>query len=124
MLTIRKAQMAVFETLFARRFREELKRHVRGEFPTQTQPLDDAALETLISEGVNRGRGYEITTERDLTLFVDLLFLAGQDFDHNRKMSWARRILLDKNLDGTAKMQAIYQRLAAFENAAAAAAAT
>ena len=124
MLTIRKAQMAAFETLFARRFREDLKRHVRGEFPTQTQTLDDASLDKLISECINRGRIYEVTTERDLTLFVDLLFLAGQDFDHNRKMAWARRILLDKHLDGTAKMQAIYQRLAAFENAAAAAAAT
>jgi hypothetical protein len=124
MLTIRKAQMAVFETLFARRFRENLKRHVRDEFPTQTQSQDDTTLDKLISDGITRGRIYEITTERDLTLFVDLLFLAGQDFDHSRKMAWARRILLDKNLDGTAKMQAICQRLGALENAAVIAAAT
>jgi hypothetical protein len=78
----------------------------------------------LVGEGIIRGRIYGVTTERDLTLFIDLLFLAGQDFDHNRKMTWARRILLDKNLDGTAKMQAIYQRLGALENGAAAAAAT
>jgi hypothetical protein len=121
MLIIRKTQMDLFATHFARRFREDLRHHVRGEFAAQTARMTDADLDKLIGEGLVRGRSHELTTERDLTLFVDLSFLLGVDFERDVRCGWVRRTLLNKSLDGPAKIEAIYRRLAAFENAAAAA---
>lgn len=116
MLTIRKEQMGVFETLFQERFRENLRLHLRGELAEETKGITDAELGRLIQVGIERARGYEITTERDITLFVDLMFLKGRDFDRDPTLPWVRTTLINKQLDGEAKMQAIFRRLAAFEN--------
>jgi hypothetical protein len=118
MLVIRKEQMAMFESHLGQRFRNQLRQHVKTEFPEQTRGLTDLAVDKRISEGVERARLYEITTERDLTLFVDLVFSLGLNFEQERKMAWAKKILLDPGFDGAAKMKSIYARLAAFENRA------
>jgi hypothetical protein len=120
MLTIRKAQMDLFATHFAKRFRRELRLHVRTEFPIHTQTMTDVDLDRQIGEGLVRGRTHGLTTERDLMLFVDLPFLLGPDFERDPKRIWVRRILLNQTLEGSAKMEAIYRRLAAFEDSAAA----
>jgi hypothetical protein len=112
MLVIRKEQMAVLEAAVGKRFREQLQAHLRQEFVEQTQPLSDAQLREAIDEGIRRGRLYGITTERDLMLFVDLTFILAPKFEEARGMEFARRVLLNSELDGEEKMSLIYQQLA------------
>ncbi len=116
MLIIRKEQIGVFETQFGKRFRTTLCGHVRAEFAAKTKDMTDSDLEKLISEGIERSRSYQVTSERDITLFVDLMFLQGFQFEQDRGLLWARKILLDQSLDGETKMKSIYARLAALEN--------
>lgn len=120
MLVIRKEQMAVFEAHLSQRFRQQARQHVKDEFPTQTKTLTDPAIDKAIADGMERARLYEVTAERDILLFVDLNFSFGPNFENDRKMAWAKKILLDKSMEGPAKMEAIYRRLAAYENRAAA----
>lgn len=113
MLTIRREQMTVLETHSAERFRESLRRQVRREFREETKAMDDAQLLRLVDQGLQRGRAYGLTSERSLTLFTDLLFAHSPAFDDAPDMRWAKRILLDKELDGEGKMNLIYKQLAA-----------
>ena len=116
MLTIRKQQMAVLEARLARQFRIGLRRHVREELEAEAKDITDSELDQMIQQAVERGRSYEVTAERDVSLFLDLMILKGRDFDRDPKFLWARKILVDKELDGAAKMKAIYGRLAVLEN--------
>src|SRR3954466_5305786 len=118
MLIVRKEQMAMFEAHLGQRFRNQVRKHVRQEFPEQTKGLTDPAIDKRIADATERARLYEIGTERDITLFVDLVFLLGANFEQERKMAWAKKILVDSSMEGAAKMKAVYTRLAAFENRA------
>jgi len=113
MLIIRKEQLAVLEAHMLGRFRERLLRHLRIELPAETQTLADEQLFPMIDDGLRRGRGFGVTTERDLTLFVDLLFLHSPHFEEAPDMAWAKKILVNCELAGENKMSLIYQRLAA-----------
>ena len=113
MLVIRKEQMSVLEVAMASRFRGKLCEHLRQELPEETKTLPDPQLRSAVEEGIVQGRQYGITTERDLTLFVDLTFLLSPAFEHAPGMEWAKRILLNKEMDGETKMSLIYQKLAA-----------
>jgi hypothetical protein len=116
MLTIRRQQMAVFEAHFERRFRADLLRHVRTDLAEESKHLSDGDVDRMITEAIERGRTYAVTSERDVALFLDLMLLKGRNFDHHPKLQWIARILKDKDLEGAAKMKAIYRRLAALEN--------
>jgi hypothetical protein len=116
MLTIRKEQMAVFEAHFDRQFRAGLLRHVRTDLPTESKAMSDGDVDGMITQAIERGRPYGVTSERDVALFLDLMLLKGRDFDRDPKLRWMGNILKDKDLEGAAKMNAIYHRLAALEN--------
>ncbi len=115
MLTIRKEQMAVLASIMAERFRVKLMKRLRAELPAETKPLSDQHLRGMIDEGMVRARRYDVTTERDITLFVFLMVTHSPRFEEASAMAWARKILLNKELDGEAKMSLIYQVLAARE---------
>ena len=116
MLTIRKEQMAVLEAHLDGRFRVSLRQHLRAEFATETTGKTDTELGQLIQLAIERARGYEVTTERDIALFAGMMIMKGRDFDRDPKLLWVRKILIKKDLDGTARMEAIYRRLEAMTN--------
>ncbi len=113
MLTIRKRQLEVLEAYMLERFCDRLRRHLRRELAAETRDRSDEALLSMIHAGIQRGRQRGVTTERDLTLFVDLEFLKSPHFEEAPDMAWAKTILENKDLDGETKMSLIYQRLAA-----------
>jgi hypothetical protein len=105
--------MTVLEADTAKRFYDSLRKHLRTELHEETRALSDGQILPMIKEGVERGRQYGVTTERDLTLFVDLIFLLSPKFEDAPDMNWAKRILLNKEIEGGAKMGLIYKQLAA-----------
>ena len=116
MLTIRKEQMAVLEAHLARRFHAFLRQHVRRDLEIAEKSLSDSDLGELIKTAITRASAYEVTAERAVAMFLDLMLIKGRDFDRDPQLSWARKILDSKDVDGTAKMQRIYLRLEAFDN--------
>ena len=113
MLSIRREQMKVLEAAQERRFRESLRRHVRHELREETRALQDDVVKQRIDLGVDRGRHYGLRLERDLMLFVDLDFALAPNFEQLPNLLWARRILASRTIEPDAKMDMIYQRLAA-----------
>ena len=105
--------MAVLETRMAKRFRENVRKHLRTELAKETENVSDADLLRRIDEAIVRGRKYIVTTERDVMLFVDLTFILSQNFEDAQDMRWAKKILLNNELDGDVKLSLIYQQLAA-----------
>ena len=105
--------MAVLETRMAKRFRENVRKHLRTELAKETENVSDADLLRRIDEAIVRGGKYNVTTERDVMLFLDLTFILSQNFEDAQDMRWAKKILLNNELDGDVKLSLIYQQLAA-----------
>ena len=116
MLSIRKEQLKMFELHLNERFRTSLQEHVREDLTEESKELSDFDLEKRIDHAMERGLGYGLTSECDISLFLDLMILKGIHFDRDPKLIWARKILADPDMAGSAKMDAIYGRLAVLEN--------
>jgi len=116
MLTIRREQMTLLEAYMAKRFRESVFQHVRQALADETKDMPDQQVVHLIDQGIQRGRDYGLSSERDLISFVDLMFAISPTFENTPDMRWAKKILLDKTVEGDVKMSLIYQRLAALQS--------
>jgi len=113
MLVIRKEQSAILEAYMEKRFRKSMKEHVLRELPDETKNLSKEDLMQIIEEGIRRGKTYGLRSELELSLYIDLLFAHSRQFENAPNMQWAKRILLNKELEGEVKMDLIYQHLSA-----------
>ena len=111
MLRIRKEQIEVLERDRLARFQVRVLAHVRKIFPDDAQRLGDEEVQRIITEGVKKAATYGVTSERSVTLFIDVMFGVDRDFDQTKSMSWAIDILKDPRLHDSAKMTLIYEQL-------------
>ncbi len=105
--------MKTLEASVLENFRRTLLAHLRETFPEETKNLSDDALLKIIDSEIERGRIYQVTTQRAIMLFTDLRFFRTPHFEQAADMEWAKKILENKELDGEVKMRLIYQCLAA-----------
>ncbi len=113
-LVIRRAQLDAFADVALRRFEERAAEHVRRFFPDDAEALGDGDLRAVVRHGVARARGYDITRERDVYRYLNLMFTFGRDFDVDRRLPWAGEALR-LPLPGPGKMQHLYARALAHE---------
>lgn len=95
MFRIRKDQRAAFADLARRKFERALAEHLRAHFPARCAALGEDGARELAALAVDRGRRHGFVTERQVTLFANLLAGLGPGFDEDRARPWARRILSD-----------------------------
>lgn len=109
-LTIRDAQMVVFEEDARRRAFERLREHLRAACPAQTRGMRDPQLLAEIEQGVAQAARYGITVEADLRVFLECRLELGADFDTREDTSWAGEILRDPTLFGNNKADLLADR--------------
>jgi hypothetical protein len=106
-MMIRRDQMHVLGKYMRRQFEDRMTKHLRDNFPAETQALDDPNLRKLVVSGIGRAESYDIESEDDIQRYLEYVMVLSHDFDTNPKSSWARRILLRRDIDGTQKMSRI-----------------
>lgn len=72
---------------FAARMVPRLRQH----FPHVCEPIDDPEITDIITTGLQRAGTYGFNKRRDLSRFINLMFIFGHQFDHTEY--WARTIL-------------------------------
>ena len=113
MLTIRKEQMDALSSVMRERYVAKTVLHLRKLFPEETKKMPDTELRPLIEEGLNRARGYQVTSGREVTLFIDLMVGIGKNFETQPANAWIKGFLEDPELDQSEKMNLICKRLQA-----------
>ena len=96
-------------------FRTRLDRHVRQVFPSETEQLGETATSRLIGVGLERARAHGPISERNISLFVDLMFGLGEDFETRPECAPLAVLLRDDRLSGDAKMFLVFKQLPAVE---------
>lgn len=92
-LVIRDTQMETLGEAALSRFEERLCELVRRHWQEACLALAPSELRSVIHQGVARGRGYGLASERDLTRFVNVMFALGFEFDTDRRYAWAVDVL-------------------------------
>jgi hypothetical protein len=107
-LAMRQAQLAAFSHAEVQKFEVRMIAHLRRFFPKQCAALTEPQLRELIQHGIKRAADHKITSERDVCKFIDLTIVFGRDFDADKKLPWASRILKNRNA-AASRIQSLYQ---------------
>jgi len=106
---IRKAQMSVLAEAAATDFENRMVAHLNKCFPAACETLQEPGVRETIRYGINRSAHYDVTTERDVCKYIDLMMVFGRDFDTRAELPWASRILNDRVLKNpTARIERLF----------------
>jgi len=109
MLVINRQQQTPLFDYELQKFIARMKVHIAEHFPEHSKALDDPQQTELIQYGIDNAGKYNIVTERDVCIYIDLMFALSPDFDVNEKFSWAEPILNDESLSNAGqKVDALY----------------
>lgn len=120
MLTLRKDQLEAITATAGGSFRERVLRHVTKVFPDQVNALGPDPVAERIDRGLERAETFGMTTERNLTLCVDLYFGLGPDFEEQDDCRGIVEILQSEKIAEGAKMVLVYEEIPRVEEARAA----
>lgn len=107
MLVISGEQMEVFKGYMAKRFENQMIRHVKQYFPDDCKLLGQEKVREVIEYGLNRAETYDMSLEYDVSRYINLMFTFGRDYDVD--IAWAAGILGAKKLSGPEKMDDLYE---------------
>ncbi|MBN1843972.1 MAG: hypothetical protein JW883_17055 [Deltaproteobacteria bacterium] len=111
MLKITKEQMEVFEQAAIRNFEDRILEHLNEHFPKQHSMLGEFAARNVIRQGFERAKSYGLTTERNVSLYINLMFMLGSGFDTDLQLPWAAEVLTDETiLDETERIDRLSDR--------------
>ena len=109
MLTIRKEQMHVLSAAMRPSLVDPLAAHLRDYFPGQCEMLGDAQLRKTVELGLENAAGYGLLSEREVFLYLSVMFMLGSFFDTDPQLPWAGPILNRSTFpDGFTKVQKLY----------------
>ena len=117
---MRDAQMATFEQAAIHNFENRLLEHLEEFFPRHCEILGEEQVRKVIRLGIEQAEKYGLVSERDLHLYVGLMFMLGSHFDQDPQLPWAAKILTDENIIyPNHRADQLHNRAMAFLNEAA-----
>ena len=81
MLSIRPKQMAALKQYMLRQFEDRMSSHLLSHFPDRCCEIGEKHVHQLIHRGIERARRYQWISKRDVSRFVILTFVFGENFD-------------------------------------------
>jgi len=91
MIVIRDSQMMLLAQAEWPAFAARMVPRLRQHFPNVCESIGDPELTDIIIVGLQRAGAYGFNKRRDLSRFINLMFIFGHQFDHTEY--WARTIL-------------------------------
>ena len=98
MLAISATQMELLRQAAVEAFVSRTLHHVEAHFSTHRQIIGEAQMRAVIRLAVERAGRHGFTTERDVSLYLNLMLLLGSAFDADAQLPWAAQILSDAEL--------------------------
>ncbi len=100
MLLIRKEQMDVLRANMLKQFENLMVSHLKKYFPKKCEVLEEDGLRKTIRYGIEQAKLYGIVIESDVSLYLNLMFTFGKDFDKSESYPWAPEILKNEDFGG------------------------
>jgi len=110
MFVVNNKQIELLKKQKAEIFAIEMCAHLKKTFPEKTAGINDSELITLIKKSVNKANYYGITGKGDIIVFLEFVAFHGDDFQNDPKFAWVEKILKQKKLIGSEKINQIEKR--------------
>jgi hypothetical protein len=98
MLTIRKEQMRVLGSVALRSFEMALVRHFFEFFQDECRLLGTHQVRRVVQLGMSRAMPLGYKTNREIGLYINLMFMLGSDFENDPQIPWARDQIRDQGV--------------------------
>lgn len=110
MLTIRKEQKDTLAAAMRPGFIEQLTAHMREHFPGRCEILGETQLQETVALGVERAAHHGFLAEREVFLYLSLMFLLGSYLDIDVQLPWVSTLLAtDRYPDAYTRVVALYE---------------
>jgi hypothetical protein len=110
-MQIRDEQVHALAQAQLSRFGARMLVHIKEFFPSVFASLGEERLLLLVRHGVERGKHYGITSERDVCKLIDLMLVLGQDME--RKFPRIAATLSDTATPADKRVDAVFDALLA-----------
>ena len=109
-LVIRNEQIRVFRREAEARFDRRLGAHFRQFFPRQCGFLGEGPLLAGLQAGRRQAEAKGFRAQREIALYISLMFLLGAGFESDPQIPWAAAILEDRTpVDPFARLTRLYE---------------
>ncbi len=90
MIIIRNAQKKALAIPALSLYRKNLEAHLIKHFKEQCDKLGKEGVSDAIGHAFEHAEKYNITSGKELCLYVNLMFTFGRNFDNDKELTWAR----------------------------------
>lgn len=111
MLVVRPSQLEALAAPQREAFVESALRSLAKVFPNDPRLADETATTALVHDALARATEYRLGSDREILMFVYLVFDRGTGFELRPDQAWIERILRNPGLHEREKLDAIYMRL-------------
>jgi hypothetical protein len=98
MLVIRKEQREAFDRAQRRSFEDRMVAHLRKYFPEETEMMRESQLRHRIRQEIETAARYDIVDERDVAVYISVMFALMPDPSRDPEPSWVKEVLNDPDL--------------------------
>ena len=111
MLKIRKEQYEELGKISLKRFENSMVKHIKEFFPKYYEIMGEPTVRKAIQYGFERAGSHGFTSERDVCLYINLIFLLGSNFDTDLQLSWVSAILNSETITDTVmRIEGLYEK--------------
>jgi hypothetical protein len=110
MLKIRPEQMETFEAAALKGFEDRMVEHLRNFSPKHAQVLDEEELRTVVRYGIEHAESHDLTSERSIRIYTEIMLMLGSNFDVDPQYPWASEILGRAEEDQVTRIDAIFEK--------------
>jgi hypothetical protein len=100
MITIRKAQMDVFNDYVRKTFESFSILYLKNKYPVETINMNQDEMLKFVRQGIDKAADYDILVRNDVLPFLEYMICFGNDFDTNSSYEWATDVFRISNLPG------------------------
>jgi hypothetical protein len=108
-LIIRKEQMDALSGHMEESFVNRVVAHLKEIWPEKCVEMGEEAVRESIHDAIDCARESGIIIEYDVARYIDLIYEFDWPADEEPDTPWAQEILNDTELDGTSKMDRLYE---------------
>jgi len=84
--------------------------HLRKYFPDETEIMPESRLRRRIQQEVATAARYDIVDERDVAVYICVMFALRPDLSRDPEVAWVEGILTEPRLSPSDKVQLLQQR--------------
>ncbi len=111
MLTIRREQERLLESVARESWAERMADSVVKNYPRQFEAMERAEVCNFIFRAIEKGSTNHVETEGGVAVLIDLMVQFGEKFENSRDKAWADEILAHATLPPEVKLPLLYRRM-------------